>query len=90
MSVSHNESVDNSFIIKFVAARGQKMKELVVANFILLWPAMQVHLGDTPNNLTEGDFEALARKTEGFSSFDIAVYVKDVLFEPVISACAHS
>lgn len=43
----------------------------------------KVHLGDTPNNLTEGDFEALARKTEGFSGSDIAVCVKDVLFEPV-------
>ncbi|KAJ0502940.1 putative vesicle-fusing ATPase [Helianthus annuus] len=43
----------------------------------------KVHLGDTPNNLTESDFEALARKTEGFSGSDIAVCVKDVLFEPV-------
>ncbi|XP_076903893.1 protein SUPPRESSOR OF K(+) TRANSPORT GROWTH DEFECT 1-like [Bidens hawaiensis] len=43
----------------------------------------KVHLGETPNNLTESDFEALARKTEGFSGSDIAVCVKDVLFEPV-------
>ncbi|KAL6563692.1 Vacuolar protein sorting-associated protein 4B [Orobanche gracilis] len=43
----------------------------------------KVHLGDTPHNLTEGDFEALARKTEGFSGSDISVCVKDVLFEPV-------
>ena len=35
----------------------------------------QVHLGDTPHNLTESDFEALARKTEGFSGSDIAVCV---------------
>ncbi|KAL6499722.1 Vacuolar protein sorting-associated protein 4B [Orobanche gracilis] len=45
--------------------------------------ALKVHLGDTPHNLTEGDFEALARKTEGFSGSDISVCVKDVLFEPV-------
>ena len=32
LSISHNESVGNSFIKKFVAARGQKMKELVLAN----------------------------------------------------------
>ena len=32
LSVSHNESVNNSFIIEFVAARGQNMKELVLAN----------------------------------------------------------
>ncbi|KAK3041510.1 hypothetical protein RJ639_000129 [Escallonia herrerae] len=43
----------------------------------------KVHLGDTPHNLTESDFERLARKTEGFSGSDIAVCVKDVLFEPV-------
>ncbi|KAL4189019.1 hypothetical protein AMTRI_Chr08g163420 [Amborella trichopoda] len=43
----------------------------------------KVHLGDTPNNLTEIDFENLARRTEGFSGSDISVCVKDVLFEPV-------
>ncbi|KAL3518529.1 hypothetical protein ACH5RR_021118 [Cinchona calisaya] len=43
----------------------------------------KVHLGDTPHNLTESDFEDLARKTEGFSGSDISVCVKDVLFEPV-------
>ncbi|XP_052204931.1 protein SUPPRESSOR OF K(+) TRANSPORT GROWTH DEFECT 1 [Diospyros lotus] len=43
----------------------------------------KVHLGDTPHNLTESDFEHLARRTEGFSGSDIAVCVKDVLFEPV-------
>ncbi|XP_047316666.1 protein SUPPRESSOR OF K(+) TRANSPORT GROWTH DEFECT 1-like [Impatiens glandulifera] len=43
----------------------------------------KVHLGDTPHNLTESDYESLARKTEGFSGSDIAVCVKDVLFEPV-------
>ncbi|XP_050211658.1 protein SUPPRESSOR OF K(+) TRANSPORT GROWTH DEFECT 1-like [Mercurialis annua] len=43
----------------------------------------KVHLGDTPHNLTESDFEHLARKTEGFSGSDISVCVKDVLFQPV-------
>lgn len=43
----------------------------------------KVHLGDTPHNLTEMDFENLAHRTEGFSGSDIAVCVKDVLFEPV-------
>ncbi|KAF7820366.1 protein SUPPRESSOR OF K(+) TRANSPORT GROWTH DEFECT 1-like [Senna tora] len=43
----------------------------------------KVHLGDTPHNLTEKDFEELARKTDGFSGSDISVCVKDVLFEPV-------
>ncbi|KAK4482695.1 hypothetical protein RD792_009862 [Penstemon davidsonii] len=43
----------------------------------------KVHLGDTPHNLAESDFEVLARKSEGFSGSDISVCVKDVLFEPV-------
>lgn len=43
----------------------------------------KVHLGDTPSDLSEGDFEELARRTEGFSGSDISVCVKDVLFEPV-------
>ncbi|GLJ22779.1 hypothetical protein SUGI_0429090 [Cryptomeria japonica] len=43
----------------------------------------KVHLGDTPNNLTESDFEELASRTDGFSGSDISVCVKDVLFEPV-------
>ncbi|XP_028768385.1 protein SUPPRESSOR OF K(+) TRANSPORT GROWTH DEFECT 1 isoform X1 [Neltuma alba] len=43
----------------------------------------KVHLGDTPHNLTEKDFEELAHKTDGFSGSDISVCVKDVLFEPV-------
>ncbi|KHN12053.1 Vacuolar protein sorting-associated protein 4A [Glycine soja] len=42
-----------------------------------------VHLGDTPHNLAESDFEHLAHKTKGFSGSDISVCVKDVLFEPV-------
>ncbi|KAG5379310.1 hypothetical protein IGI04_027152 [Brassica rapa subsp. trilocularis] len=41
----------------------------------------KVHLGDTPHNLTESDFEYLGLKTEGFSGSDVSV--KDVLFEPV-------
>ncbi|KAA8534536.1 hypothetical protein F0562_032053 [Nyssa sinensis] len=43
----------------------------------------KVHLGDTPHNLTEKDFERLAHKTEGFSGSDISVCVNEVLFEPV-------
>jgi vacuolar protein-sorting-associated protein 4 len=43
----------------------------------------KVHLGDTPHALTERDFVALAAATDGFSGSDVAVAVKDVLFEPV-------
>jgi vacuolar protein-sorting-associated protein 4 len=35
----------------------------------------KVHLGDTPHNLSEWDFEDLARKTDGFSGSDVAVAV---------------
>lgn len=34
-----------------------------------------MHLGDTPHNLTESDFETLGRKTEGFSGSDVSVCV---------------
>ena len=43
----------------------------------------KVHLGDTPHALTQADFEALAKLTEGFSGSDVNVVVKDVLMEPV-------
>lgn len=43
----------------------------------------KVHIGDTPHNLTETDFEHLARRTEGFSGSDIFYCVKDALYQPV-------
>ncbi|XP_078437064.1 protein SUPPRESSOR OF K(+) TRANSPORT GROWTH DEFECT 1 isoform X1 [Wolffia australiana] len=43
----------------------------------------KVHLGDTPHNLAESDFEYLAMRSDGFSGSDVSVCVKDVLFEPV-------
>ncbi|KAK9866366.1 hypothetical protein WJX84_002817 [Apatococcus fuscideae] len=43
----------------------------------------KVHLGDTPHNLTQRDFDALGKKTDGFSGSDVSVVVKDVLMEPV-------
>ena len=43
----------------------------------------RVHLGDTPHCLSERDFASLAERSPGFSGSDIAVAVKDVLFEPV-------
>ena len=49
----------------------------------------KVHLGTTPHELTESDFDALAARTgqtkdyPGFSGSDVSVLVKDVLMEPV-------
>eukprot|EP00798_Chlamydomonas_sp_ICE-L_P020535 gene20535-27325_t len=43
----------------------------------------KIHLGDTPNNLTEPDFQELGRRTEGTSGSDCSVVVKDVLMQPI-------
>jgi vacuolar protein-sorting-associated protein 4 len=43
----------------------------------------KIHIGDTPNSLTDQDFAVLARKTPGFSGSDISGVVQDALMEPV-------
>lgn len=43
----------------------------------------KIHLGDTPNTITDADFQDLGRRTEGFSGSDIAVIIKDVLMQPI-------
>ena len=43
----------------------------------------KVHVGDTPHELTQGDFDSLGVQSEGFSGSDIDHVVKDVLYEPV-------
>ena len=43
----------------------------------------KLHLGDTPNSLTEADFENLGDITEGASGSDIKVLVKEALMEPL-------
>ncbi|KAG5026677.1 hypothetical protein JHK82_022574 [Glycine max] len=58
-------------------------KVLILAATNTPYALDQVHLGDTPHNLAESDFEHLAHKTKGFSGSDISVCVKDVLFESV-------
>jgi vacuolar protein-sorting-associated protein 4 len=44
---------------------------------------VKLHLGDTPNNLNENDFDTLGRLTEGASGSDIKVLVKEALMEPL-------
>jgi len=44
---------------------------------------VKLHLGDTPNDLTEEDFEKLGSITEGASGSDIKVLVKEALMEPL-------
>lgn len=44
---------------------------------------VRLNLGDTPNDLTESDFEKLGSITEGASGSDIKVLVKEALMEPL-------
>lgn len=43
----------------------------------------QIHLGNTPSNLTAQDYRRLGEMTEGFSGSDIATCVRDALMQPV-------
>ncbi|XP_024114694.1 vacuolar protein sorting-associated protein 4B [Oryzias melastigma] len=43
----------------------------------------RLHLGSTPNNLTEADFVTLGKKTDGYSGADISIIVRDALMQPV-------
>ena len=43
----------------------------------------QIHVGDTPCNLTPDDLRMLAEKTDGYSGADIAILVRDALMQPI-------
>lgn len=43
----------------------------------------KLHLGTTANSLTEADFIALGKKTEGYSGADVSIIVRDALMQPV-------
>ncbi|CCM03715.1 uncharacterized protein FIBRA_05861 [Fibroporia radiculosa] len=43
----------------------------------------QLHVGDTPCELTAKDYQMLASKTDGYSGSDISVVVRDALMQPV-------
>lgn len=44
---------------------------------------VKLHLGDTPNNLSDDDFDTVGEVTEGASGADIELLVKEALMEPV-------
>lgn len=44
---------------------------------------VKLHLGDTPSNLTDADFEKIGEITEGASGSDIKVLVKEALMQPL-------
>ncbi|KIY62200.1 AAA-domain-containing protein [Cylindrobasidium torrendii FP15055 ss-10] len=43
----------------------------------------QLHVGNTPCELTTKDYRTLASKTEGYSGSDISIVVRDALMQPV-------
>lgn len=43
----------------------------------------RIHVGKTPNTLSDADFMRLGRESEGFSGSDISVCVREALYAPV-------
>ena len=43
----------------------------------------KLNLGNTPNTITEDDFDELGKVTEGYSGSDVSIVVKDALMEPI-------
>jgi len=43
----------------------------------------KIHLGTTPHNITEEQFQDLGNRTEGFSGSDISTLVHDAIMQPV-------
>jgi vacuolar protein-sorting-associated protein 4 len=43
----------------------------------------QIHIGNTPHNLTQSDFKELGKRSEGYSGSDIATIVREALMQPV-------
>lgn len=43
----------------------------------------KLHLGKTPHQLNEQDFQVLGAKSEGYSGADISIIVRDALMQPV-------
>lgn len=43
----------------------------------------KLHLGATPNSLTDEDFKDLGQRSEGYSGADISIVVRDALMQPV-------
>ena len=44
---------------------------------------IQLNIGTTPNNLTQGQIRQLATATDGYSGADISTLVRDALYEPI-------
>ena len=51
----------------------------------------EIHIGNTPHDLTSRDMHTLASKTDGYSGADIGIVVREALMMPIrkIQAAAH-
>lgn len=43
----------------------------------------KIHLGATPNELTDDDYRELGQKSTGYSGSDVAIVVRDAIMQPV-------
>ena len=43
----------------------------------------KLNVGDTPNNITDEQYKAIADKAEGYSGSDISIAVREALMEPL-------
>jgi len=43
----------------------------------------QIHLGNTPHNITQQQFKELGEKAESYSGSDLAVVVRDAMMQPI-------
>ncbi|KAF7312087.1 AAA-domain-containing protein [Mycena indigotica] len=43
----------------------------------------KLHVGGTPSELTDADYELLAQKTEGYSGADVSLIVQDAFMQPI-------
>mmetsp|Transcript_21322 Transcript_21322/g.31231 ORF Transcript_21322/g.31231 Transcript_21322/m.31231 type:complete len:455 (-) Transcript_21322:405-1769(-) len=50
---------------------------------------LKLHVGDTPNSLTDDDYDKLGHMTDGTSGSDISVLVRDALMQP-LRTCQHA
>nr|GAT43292.1 AAA-domain-containing protein [Mycena chlorophos] len=44
---------------------------------------LKLHVGDTPSELTDADYQTLAERLEGYSGADISSIVQDALMQPI-------
>lgn len=66
-----------------IRRRFEKRIWIPLPDEIARYNIFKIHVGDTPNSLTDDDYKKLAKLTEGYSGADISVLVRDALMQPV-------